>query len=154
MKYARRIMLCPCCGEELPLENWPSTGVLPTPRVRKATTVSGWRALSQTQRHKGRIEWHHRCFQTKEKEHSLWFFCTAFLLQCIYLNDVEIIQKFRRLRWQMFLTSMFGTAATAFKWFMVCVPRDFCHLHTIEPSSVLSTSLRGRFLKRKGKKCK
>ncbi len=90
----------------------------------------------------------------ERKRAQLMFFCAAFLLQCIYFNDVEIIHKFRRLRWQMFLTSMFSTAATAFKWLMPCVPRDFCHLHTIEPSSVLSTSLWGRFLKRKGRKYK
>lgn len=52
----------------------------------------------------------------------------------------------------MFLTSIFSTAVTAFKWRMLCVPRDFCHLHTTEPSSVLSTSLRGRFLQCKGRK--
>lgn len=92
-----------------------------------------------------------RRFQKKRKRTQLMFFCSPFLLQCIYFSDVEIIHKFRRLRWQMFLTSMFSTAVTAFKWLILCVPRDFCHLHTIEPSSILSNSLWGRFLQRRHK---
>lgn len=41
----------------------------------------------------------------------------------------------------MFQTSVFSCTLTAFKCVMLHAPRDFCHLHTIEPSSILSTSL-------------
>lgn len=121
-------MLCPCCGEELPLGNWPSTGVRPTPRVRS-------RQKSTHPNTDKKQEYSQTLSKRKVKER-----CSAFPLQCIHFSDVEIIHKFRRLRWQMFLTSVFSTAVTAFKWLMLCVPRDFCHLHTVEPSSILSTS--------------
>lgn len=75
------------------------------------------------------------------------FFCSAFISMMLklFINSEGYDDK---------CFSLVCSALPAFKWLMPCVSRDFCHLHTIEPSSVLSTSLRGRFLKRKGRKYK
>lgn len=81
--------------------------------------------------------WKNRPASLTEKQKKDWhiFFCR------VYFNGVEIIHKFQSPQWQMFQTSVFSCTATAFKCFMLRVPRDFCHLHTIKPSSILSTSL-------------
>lgn len=36
----------------------------------------------------------HRRFQKKRKRAQIMFFCSPFLLQCIYFSDIEIIHKF------------------------------------------------------------